>query len=83
MAIVCTIGAYAYNVGDYLYSASGKYKVVSANFVENGCFTEGADGFDGWTDEDGMPVSSENWKISTGLGPNGENVLERLSLRVV
>ena len=78
LAIVCTIGAYAYNIGDYLYSASGKFKVISANQVENGWFTEGADGFTGWTDEDGMSVSSENWKISTGLGPNGENVLESL-----
>lgn len=69
LAVVCTIGANAYNVGDYLYSASGKFKVISANQVENGCFTEGADGFSGWTDEDGMSVSSENWKISTGLGP--------------
>ena len=75
LAVVCAVSAYAYNPGDYLYSTGAKFKVTGENQVVNGSFNVG-DGTQGWTNEDGEPFSAENWKITTGVGPNGENVIE-------
>ena len=43
-AMFCSVGTFAINVGDYVYSHTAKYKVTGENLVKNGCFcvTEGA-----------------------------------------
>mgnify|MGYP002624527913 CR=1 FL=1 len=78
LAVVCSLGAYAaYNVGDYIYSPTAKYKITGENLVTNGTFDVG-DGFAGWTNESGSEVDGAVWAVSTGLGPNGENVIVSL-----
>lgn len=77
LAVVCSVGAYAYNVGDPIYSPTAKFAVTGENLVTNGCFDQG-DGSEGWTNLLGTALA-DNWKISTNQGPNGENVIESLS----
>ena len=77
LALACVMGAYAYNVGDYIFSPTAKFKVISNNFVTNGDFSVG-DGYDGWSSVDGGQVA-DNWKIVSGLGPNGEAVIQSQS----
>ena len=74
LALACVMGAYAYNVGDYIFSPTAMFKVISNNFVTNGDFSVG-DGYDGWSSVDGGQVA-DNWKIVSGLGPNGEAVIQ-------
>ena len=74
LAVVCVVGAYAVNVGEYLYSPKAKFKVTGTNLVTNGDFNVG-DGYEGWTSEVGGPVSGETWGIENAAGPNGENAI--------
>lgn len=76
LAVCCAVGAYAYNVGDYIYSNTARFKVESANMVENGTF---ANGLSGWTDEDGGEVNGTAWGVTLNAGPGGLNVLESLN----
>lgn len=72
LAVVCVVGTYAANVGDYLYTATAKFKVSGANAFVNGAFATGF-GTE-WTDgKDGEPGAL--WGVETGKGPNGENVV--------
>ena len=72
LAVVCVVGTYAANVGDYLYTATAKFKVSGANAFANGAFATGF-GTE-WTDgKDGEPGAL--WGVETGKGPNGENVV--------
>lgn len=73
LVLACTVGAYAANVGDYLYTASAKYQITGANIFVNGNFSQGLDAT--WTNVFGDAVSGDAWGIETGLGPNGENVI--------
>ena len=78
LAIVCTIGAYAaYNIGDYIYSPTAKFKIVGDNVVTNGSFDVG-DGTEGWTSETGDAINGAVWGVSTQVGPNGENAIASL-----
>ena len=72
MAMVCAMGSYAYDLGDYAYTATQRVKITDANQVTNGDFAEG---FEGWINAAGEEVNSEVWTLDEGLGPNGENVL--------
>lgn len=47
-----SLGAQAYDVDNMIYTRAAKYKVVAANLVKNGNFSEGANGLDGWTATD-------------------------------
>ena len=40
LALACVMGAYAYNIGDYIFSPTAKFKVLSTNFVTNGDFSQ-------------------------------------------
>lgn len=72
LTVVCALSAYAYNNGDYVYTATQKLKITGENIVLNGDF---ADGLAGWYDlEKGIP-SAETWSKEQGLGPNGEMVI--------
>lgn len=77
LAVVCVVSAYAYNVGDFIYSPTAKFAITGENLVTNGCFDQG-DGSEGWSNLLGTALA-DNWKVSTKQGPNGENVIESLS----
>ena len=75
-AILCVISSSAVQVGDYVFTHSGRYKVIGENLVANGNFTAN---YDGWTDITAMPISPDFWSVQEGAGPNGQNVLQSLS----
>lgn len=78
LAVVCSLGAYAaYNVGDYIYSPTAKYKITGDNLVTNGTFDVG-DGTVGWTDFFGNELDGGTWGVALGVGPNGENAMASL-----
>jgi hypothetical protein len=72
LAVVCAMGAYAANVGDYLYTSTAKYKVTGTNSFVNGVFGTGF-GTEWTNGKGGEP--GELWGIETGKGPNAENVV--------
>ena len=74
LVLASVVGAYAENIGDYIFTASAKYQVTGANIFVNGDFSQGVDAT--WTNESGEPVSGDTWGVETGLGPNGENVIK-------
>ncbi len=67
------LSATAYEVGDFAYTKTAKYKITGANLVVNGKFTEGTTGLDGWTafDEVNYPLAT-TFAVTEG-GPNGSN----------
>lgn len=67
------LSATAYEVGEFAYTKTAKYKITGANLVVNGNFTQGNTGTDGWTafDEVNYPLST-TFTLGTG-GPNGSN----------
>ena len=72
LAVVFTVGAYALNPGEYIYSPSAKYKVMGANLFVSGDFSAGYES--AWLNENGEALGNM-WGVQTGLGPNGENVI--------
>ena len=74
-ALVGTLSSYAYEVGEYVYTSTQKFKITGENAVTNGDFS---DGLDGWSGSDEGAVSTEAWTIDAGAGPNGEYVLKSL-----
>ena len=77
LAVLCTVGAYAMNVGDYIYSSTAKYKIQGPDLVTNGSFSVG-DGTEGWTNMLGDVLDGSVWGVSTGVGPGGSNAIESL-----
>ena len=75
MAMVCAAAAYAYEVGDYIYTNTAKYKVIGANQVSNGNFVSD----EGWSGDAGS-LNTAIWGIETAQGPSGENVLSAILL---
>ena len=76
LLVVCmTVGAYAYNAGDYIYTKTAKFKILDADIVTNGSFTVGEGGLEGWTNETGGAVDGSVWGIQTNVGPKGENAI--------
>ena len=69
MAVVFTVGAYALNVGEYIYSPSAKYAVDGANVFTGGDFTAGYENV--WLNEAGEALGNM-WGVQTNVGPNGE-----------
>jgi len=76
-ALLCTMGTFAAEKGEYIYSHTAKYKVVGDNVVTNGNFSVG-DGSEGWKNDLGSAMGA-NWKVVTNAGPNGENAIESQS----
>ena len=74
LAVCMTVGAYAYNAGDYIYSKTGKYKTTGNNLVVTGNF----EAANGWKNELGNDLSSDIWSVEPGKGPNGETALMSL-----
>ena len=77
LAVVCVAGAYATEIGDFIYSPTAKYSVTGGNLVTNGTFSVG-DGYDGWTNENGESVDGATWTIVNGGGYNGLNAIKSL-----
>lgn len=67
----------AYNVGDYIYSPTAKYKITGENLVKNSDFTQG-DGTEEWSNELGEAIDGATWGIETAAGPNSENAIKSL-----
>lgn len=72
LAVACAAGAYAFNVGDYVYTDNARLKIAGANLVQNGDFSNG---FEGWTSAEGTTPNSEVFSLEPTLGPNGETVV--------
>ena len=78
LAVGFAMSSYAaYNVGDYIYSPTAKYRIDGENLVTNGDFTQG-DGTEGWSNEAGDAIDGATWGIETAAGPNGENAIKSL-----
>ena len=39
--MLSVVSSFAYNVGDYIYTRNGRFKVTGANLITNGDFKEG------------------------------------------
>ena len=72
VALMCAVGSYAYEVGDYIYTPEAKFKVTDANKVINGDFSQSL-AVGGWADVNGDEVDTEIWGNAGAVGPNGEN----------
>ena len=74
--MVSAVSSFAFEVGDYAYTATQRLKITGENLVQNGNFAEGltSGGWCGLTVAE--PVSSTTWKVVDGEGPNGESVLQ-------
>ena len=82
LAVCMTVGAYAYNAGDYIYSKTAKFKILDGNIVTNGTFTDGEGGLEGWTNEAGDAIDGAVWSVMTNVGPRGENAIASLGASV-
>jgi hypothetical protein len=58
-ALVGFVAANAHNLGDYVYTSTAKYKVVSMNMIRNNQFSS----TDGWFQVDGSSVSPDVWSV--------------------
>lgn len=80
-AMVALMGWVGMSAADYVYTTDARYKLTGENLVLNGDFTEqnlGEISTFGWSQNTtDTPLSTDAWAIATGVGPNGENALER------
>lgn len=76
LVLVCAVGAYATEMGGYIYSADAKYKATGANIFVNGDFKSN---YDGWTNEKNEAPSAV-WELTPKAGPNGETVIKSTKL---
>ena len=77
LAMVSVIGSYAYEIGEYAYTATQRLKIMGENLVTNGNFANGTEGWYGANGTDA--VNSSVWQVTDAMGPNGEAVIESLS----
>lgn len=77
LAVLGVASVNAYEVNDFLYTPSAKFKVIGANLVTNGNFSEATAG---WTNQEGADVSALSWQYTEAAGPNGENAMMSLSV---
>ena len=75
LALASVVGSFAYNVNDYIFTATQRLKVTGDNIVANGNFS---DGTTGWYDAEKAAPSAETWSVEPGVGPNGESALKSL-----
>lgn len=72
LAMLSVATSFAYEIGEYAYTATQRVKILSENLIQNGDFSAG---LEGWTDAEGNAPSAEVWSMEEGAGPNGENVI--------
>ncbi len=75
LAVVSAMGSFAYEVNEYIFTATQRLKVTGENIVANGDF---ADGVTGWYDAEKAAPAAETWSVEPGMGPNGESVIKSL-----
>lgn len=66
--------SFAYEVGDYVYTPNGRFKITGTNLVKNGDFT---DGLNNWTNLYCQPLSPDTFAV-TDDGPDGRKCLTTL-----
>lgn len=74
-AIATFMNMSAYNVDDYVYTNSARFKIVGDNLVTNGNF---ADSFNGWTPINAEFPAAQTFNVNFGTGPNGSNTIQVL-----
>ena len=77
LAVLGVASVNAYEVNDFLYTPSAKFKVIGENLVTNGNFK---DATTGWTNQEGADVSALSWQYTEAAGPNGENAMMSLAV---
>lgn len=77
LAVLGVASVNAYEVNDFLYTNTAKFKVIGANLVTNGNFSEATAG---WTNQEGADVSALSWQYTEAAGPNGENAMMSLAV---
>lgn len=77
LAVLGVASVNAYEVNDFLYTPSAKFKVIGENLVTNGNFK---DATTGWTNQEGTDVSALSWQFTEAAGPNGENAMMSLAV---
>lgn len=76
LAMVSAVSSFAFEVGEYAYTATQRLKVTGENTVQNSTFAEGLN-VGGWCGLTAIEeVSATTWKVTDGEGPNGEAVLQ-------
>ena len=65
--------AYAYNIGDAVYTHTGKYQIVGENIVVNGDFSNGTTG---WTGLTGRAIPTDTFNVVPNGGPDGKPCLQ-------
>ena len=71
-AAVIMLSANAQQAGDFVYTAKGKYKILSStNYVVNGDFSQGRDN---WTTDGGQPLNVDTFDI-VAEGPDASKCL--------
>lgn len=72
-AVIGAMTSFAYNVGDYVYTNTAKFKVIGENILTNGNF---AANYDGWKDYADGSLSPDYWSIETGASEDGGKVIQ-------
>ena len=77
-ALLATATSFAYQIGEYAYNSTQRFKITGENIVQNGNFANGLTGWHGA--EAGTAPSVEIWDAGAGVGagPNGENAIVSL-----
>lgn len=71
-AVIGAMTSFAYNVGDYVYTNTAKFKVIGENILTNGNFAN----YDGWKDYADGALNSDYWSIEAGASEDGGNVIQ-------
>lgn len=73
LALVLTVGAYAYEPGEYFYTPTAKFKVAGDNLLTNGDFSAV------WSDWNGGETPNETvWSWEANGGPNGGAAIQSI-----
>lgn len=72
-AVIGAMTSFAYNLGDYVYTNTAKFKVIGENILTNGNF---ANINVGWKDYADGSLNPEYWSIEEGASEDGGNVIQ-------
>ena len=75
-AALSVASSFAYEVGEYVYTATQRVKISGENIVKNGDFSEGTEG---WTNAAAESLNADVWSFVEGEGPNGENAISSIN----
>ena len=77
-AMLSVATSFAFEVGEYAYNSTQRFKITGDNLVANGNFANGLNGWYG-ADKESTP-SAEVWSITENpVGPNGEKAIEAIA----